>query len=324
MARSPVPWDVLAALYSIVFVTALGVALVVAWGPLDVILGPAVWAVLLGFLVVFIGLGYGLSGRNAAIATMALTIGAMVVGGQVARVLDFETKAMGFPLADATLASWDAWLGLNWRGYYDWQAQHGEISFVLEWLYRPTQLFVAATVVLLTVRGRHRDAATFGVAIASALVICVVIGGFFPAVGPYGYFGIPDHGIAPWAALLPDIVGGRVTVAYLAKLPALTTFPSYHSAVAILAALACRRAGRVGIALSVVNLVWLAGVPVWGDHYFVDVIAGVLIGALCHFALFRWLGVERISARVAAAAKPAMVAVPVEEVLQQGGQPPHS
>jgi len=289
MVRPAVPWRILAGLYSLIFATGAVVTAVVAWSPLDVVVGPALWAVALGFLIVAIGVVYGLTGRNPAIATLALCIGAMMVGGQVARVLDFVTKAMGYPLADATLASWDALLGLDWRSYHDWLLEHEHLAAFLAWLYKPTQLFVAAAIILLTVRGRLREAASFALAIAVTLVICVVIGGFLPAVGPYGYFGVPDHGTASWMEAIRDIATGKVTQIDLANLPALTTFPSYHSAVAILIVLASWKVGRIGGALAVVNLIWLVGVPVWGDHYFIDIFAGVAIGVLCHVALFGWL-----------------------------------
>jgi hypothetical protein len=282
-----VPWELLAALYIIIFVAGLAAWAVVVAGPLDVIVGPAAWSVMLGLFVVAIGLGYGLSGRNTAISTMALILGAMMIGGQIARVLDFLAKAMGYPLADGALAAWDARMGLDWRAYYDWMADHKRFSAVLGILYQPTQIFVVATVILLTLKRLHRAAATFGLAIAASLLVCVVAGGFFPAVGPYGYFGVPDHGIAPWMTAITAVTKGEMTVADLRDLPALTTFPSYHSAVAILNALACWRVGRTGNLLSALNLLWLVGVPVWGDHYMVDVVAGVAIALICYVLLFR-------------------------------------
>jgi hypothetical protein len=183
MVRPRVPWDLLSALYSIILTAGAIVVAIIAAGPLDVIVGPAVWSALLGLLVAAIGLVYGLTGRNAAISTMALILGALISGGQVARVLDFVTKATGFPLADAWLARWDARLGLDWRAYHDWMLQHAQLAMMLGVLYRPTQLFVAATVIVLTVKNLHREAATFALAIVISLLICVVVGGSFRRSG---------------------------------------------------------------------------------------------------------------------------------------------
>jgi membrane-associated phospholipid phosphatase len=62
------------------------------------------------------------------------------------------------------------------------------------------------------------------------------------------------------------------------KQPPLTTFPSFHTTVGVLATIACLRIPRFGIAFALFNLCWALAIPVWGSHYFIDMIAGALIG----------------------------------------------
>jgi hypothetical protein len=58
------------------------------------------------------------------------------------------------------------------------------------------------------------------------------------------------------------------------------TFPSYHSTMAVLLIYACLPLAFLRLIIIPINLIMFFAIPIYGDHYLVDVIAGILIALL--------------------------------------------
>ncbi|MEI7609953.1 MAG: phosphatase PAP2 family protein, partial [Rhodospirillaceae bacterium] len=76
----------------------------------------------------------------------------------------------------------------------------------------------------------------------------------------------------------------------------IVTFPSFHSALAVLLVWAARGLGRMIIPVAALNAVVLAVTPIYGGHYFVDVIAGITI-TLCWLPALRGISESRSAHR---------------------------
>jgi membrane-associated phospholipid phosphatase len=70
------------------------------------------------------------------------------------------------------------------------------------------------------------------------------------------------------------------------------TFPSLHAALGILFGAALWRVKGIKWAGLVLNGAMLIATPAYGSHYFVDVIAGILIAAVCWIAAARFFGAD--------------------------------
>jgi hypothetical protein len=281
---APVPWLDLGVLYAVLATLALvDLALVLAGG--FAIVPGALWSDA-GFAVLFIAVGafYAWTGRSSAIASLLFVVAALVLGAPVALVLDFTTKAMGYPFSDAGLAAWDGRLGLDWVAYERWFSAKPMLSLTSGFLYSGSTLVLLIGFLVLGWTGRLRQMVRLAVAAALTMGASIGMGGFLPAVGPHRFFGIDDGGKAFWVNEIVRVVTQQPRLIVLNDQPPLTTFPSFHTTLAMLATMACWRIPRFGIAFALFNLYWALAIPVWGSHYFADMIVGTAI-AIVGYAL---------------------------------------
>ncbi len=232
-------------------------------------------------LVLLLGAaGYGLSGRSERIGATLLSVGTLLLFTLFAVVFSYLAIRGGWPLTDHRLAAWDRALGLDWPAYRSWIIGRPWIAEITGLLYESSVIQILCTVLVLGFSGRFAVLAEFTAALIISGFVAVSVGAVLPALGAYSHYGIPDNGIA---FFVPDITAARDGTLKLLDLGAaqgLVVFPSYHTAISIALIIACwqvRWLRYPGLAL---NAALLAGVPVWGSHYFIDMIAGTLIVVL--------------------------------------------
>jgi membrane-associated phospholipid phosphatase len=162
-------------------------------------------------------------------------------------------------------------------------------------------------VVLLGVYGPKR-ARDFVLAFLVAGVLTCVTGLWLPALGPMDHFAFdptqfehvkPEFGTWAVDAIL-RIRSGLAQTLSLNELPGLTHVPSLHTAMGLIGIYYCRGRLVVYLAALAINGTMIAATPVFGGHYFIDVLAGtvlageavVVVAALDRRALPRTAAVE--------------------------------
>jgi hypothetical protein len=199
--------------------------------------------------------------------------------------LTYLAAAADFPMQDANLHALDQALGLDWRAYMTYVNDH---PFLAEWLsagYAMIKWPILAIPVVLAMAGRFRRLQEFTLAFALALIMTTVISALVPAIGVYQQLGLTaaDYpNLYPRAYLdqlrdLPLVRAGSLRYLDLFTLTGIVTFPSFHAASAALYAWAfwpVRWARPVGI---MANALMLAGTPIDGGHYFVDLAGGIAV-----------------------------------------------
>ncbi len=289
-----------------VFLVAMGLFsrvefLPVVWRP-D--LGAAVQALLLWGLLKLVA-------QKLGRRPLVLRIGETVVEGifliyamaNVLRLLDHATKTFALPLADPTLAGMDQMLGLSWLSYFEWIHAHPAWHGLMEWSYDAINSATAAVVLGLVVIGQGSRAKAFVEAFVICALISIVIGSLFPAraavdfwvadLAAYTNFTSPP-GVYHLDALTmlrapdgPIVIGTQ-------HLVGLVTFPSLHTGIAVLIMLAAMRTW-LWVPAWAYGLVMITSTPIWGGHYFVDLIGGTVM------AVTVWLLVMKSLAPKAAA-----------------------
>jgi len=230
------------------------------------------------------------AGRLAALMERQATALTGMIFLQVAwmTLLIFNHLAMTvrWPLADGTLAGWDAALGFDWVEYLILVASNPSLSDVLALSYNAlTPLSIAAFLVLAFSEDRLRCAYFVEAFFLSALV-CIVAGSFFPAEGAAMHY---LRGAVPEAALrgMPGLYhldalhylrGGAPFALEPLQLSGLVTFPSFHTAGAIVIATAFLRTRWFWPSFAYAA-VMIAATPIFGSHYFCDLIAGAAVAA---------------------------------------------
>ncbi|MBV9747215.1 MAG: phosphatase PAP2 family protein [Acetobacteraceae bacterium] len=202
--------------------------------------------------------------------------------------LTYVAAGANFPMQDASLHALDLALGLDWRAYMAYVNDHPLLAAWLSAGYAMIKWPILAIPVVLAMTGRYRRLQEFTLAFSLALIITTVVSAMVPAIGVFQQLGLiaADYpNLHPRAYLdqvrdLPLVRDGTMRHLDLFELTGIVTFPSFHAASAALYAWAfwpVRWARPVGIAA---NVLMLAGTPIDGGHYFVDLIGGIAVTAL--------------------------------------------
>ena len=117
------------------------------------------------------------------------------------------------------------------------------------------------------------------VAYMAAALACIAISGAFPAAGPWSHYSLASAIDVSSLSHFEPLRDGRLRSIDLASMQGLISIPSMHAATAILIVHALRGT-RWFAAAAALNAAMIAGTPIEGGHYFVDVIGGVALALM--------------------------------------------
>jgi hypothetical protein len=217
---------------------------------------------------------------------MALGLFFLLVTFTGVRFLNYLSMSLALPLADDLLDSWDRALGIGWHAYAVWLSRYPDMLPYISLSYELTIPSVAIVFVALVFLGKLERAKEFAALLFLAALLTVCISGFFPAEGAMARYG-DDHllvSFGPNAGVyyleaLRIVRESKDIVLSFADLPGLAAFPSFHTIVGLLIAYACRDSLISFVPASVLAGAMLLATPVYGGHYFIDVVAGCVVTA---------------------------------------------
>ena len=197
------------------------------------------------------------------------------------------------PFADPWLYRADLMMGLDWRKIYSAYVEYDSAHFFLRRCYDSLTYSPAIVMAGLALTNRRKELVSFLLAFALALGVTMMIFVFVQAeaaaaflLGPNPEY-LPRTGnIASWT--IQSLRSGVLADISVHTLVGLVTFPSFHSAASVLIAWAAWPVRAIRVPLLVLNAGMLTATPIEGTHYFVDVIAGVLIAAGAIHAVRAW------------------------------------
>lgn len=225
--------------------------------------------------------------------------------------LSYLAASMNFPLQDSWFDAADRGLGLDWRALLDWMNAHPALHPVFSLAYLSFAPQAIVVTLILSYCGRLKQLRLVVLALMFAALITIAVSAVLPAEGVWGHLGLSavdyPH-IAPVTQELHlrtffGLRHGSFRALMAQHAEGIITFPSLHAAYAfifILALWPVRILRWFAIAL---NATMLIATPVEGGHYFIDVIAGIVVAVVC------W----RVALRVAehAARRGAVAAGPI-------------
>jgi PAP2 superfamily len=204
------------------------------------------------------------------------------------------TMTQHWPFADAWLIGMDRNLGIDWLSYAKFITQSDGMNSWLLLAYNGLTGNGTIMVLLLAVLSnqRLRVIETAFMIVATGL-IATTIASFFPAKAAWVTLADPEllarfkatsgmSHVAPMLALRADAPVHIV----MERLIGLATFPSYHTCLALIIMLSSRGyryAWPIGVIFGV-SIV--AATPVYGGHYFIDLIAGAAVTG-CTFLFWK-------------------------------------
>lgn len=203
------------------------------------------------------------------------------------RIFNHLTMSLALPLADPLLDSWDKALGLDWMAYFNFVQNNPPLAAILDVAYIGFDGASLFGFLALVAMGYFRRARYFCEIFLVTAAISTTVALFYPAVAAVvfnfgdvsqleGFSNAPgvyhmEQFLALRAAEVPEI--------NLLSAQGLATFPSFHAAGGILLIAGFLRT-RISWVVITFSITMIASVPVFGGHYFIDVIAGTALAVV--------------------------------------------
>jgi membrane-associated phospholipid phosphatase len=234
----------------------------------------------------------------------ALTGTAQIVAfAAVGAPLSYIAARMGFPLQDATLAGWDRALGLDWGQWLAFVTAHPWLRLILLYAYSTFLLQTLGVVLILSFSGQIVRLRAFVCTFIATALITIGISMICPAQGAWSHYGIDvaAQGYLPlshtsWPVFL-GLRDGSVNVLTGFGSEGIITFPSLHTALGVVFAIALWKSSILRWIAVTLNVAMIAGTPIEGSHYFADVIAGAVIAVVCWVVIMRAMTRSRVATR---------------------------
>ncbi len=197
----------------------------------------------------------------------------------------------GAPLIDADLARMDAALGVYTPSVIAWLAAHRahHAMSILAFSYDSTVPLLFAAVMVLGVTRRETAVWELCLTFTATAAICTLLSSIVPAAGTFVQYTIPPDVIAD----LPKNAGtyhlkifdayraGIVDTIDIRHLEGVVTFPSFHTCMALTLAYALRSIRWLFAPACVWSGVTILSTMPMGGHYFIDLLVGACIWAVC-------------------------------------------
>ncbi len=227
--------------------------------------------------------------RDLRLASAAASTAQLAAFTAVGAPLSYLAASLNLPLQDAPLDAIDRALGLDWPALLAWMNTNPLLHPLFSAAYLSFTVQATATILALAFTGRLLHLRHFLIAFMLAAVVTIAISALLPAQGVWGHYALvakdyPDIIPATREIHLPIVHGlrdGSFRRLMGAGAEGIITFPSLHAAMGVIFILALwpvRALRWIGLA---VNLVMIAATPVDGGHYFVDILAGIVIAPAC-------------------------------------------
>lgn len=205
-----------------------------------------------------------------------------------AALLSYAAAATGGALWDSTFHAADQALGLDWLAYLQGVNDRPGLGLLLSLAYRSLMPQMIMVVIVLGFSCRLNAVSEFVLAFMIAGLATVLISAVTPATAMFVHLGLrPEDypGLNPAAAYvhLPHFTGlrdGTLRSVSLDHVEGIITFPSFHAALGVLFIRYFWMSRITRWPGLILNAMLIAGTPIDGGHYFVDVGAGALIAVV--------------------------------------------
>ena len=209
------------------------------------------------------------------------------------RILNHLLMTLPFPMADDLLASWDEAFGFQWLAYAEFIAAYQFTIVPMKYAYMYFYFAVIAVALEASLVGHFSRcqellALTLMSAVTASLISCL-----FPARAAMDFYANEalrlqfdsNAGIFHLKQLMA-LRGSDPIILEPTALAGLSTFPSFHTAAGILIVYSCRGNSIRLAAGTAYSAIMIASTPLFGGHYFVDLIAGTAL-AIAMIMLWR-------------------------------------
>lgn len=210
--------------------------------------------------------------------------------------LSYVAGSFNWPLQDYALSAFDRAMGFDSRAVILFVNDHPALSGALNFGYNMIKWPLLVIPIVLAKTFHFVRLQQFVMSLSVALLITIVISVFVPAIGNCLISGlnasdVPNVNLTVFLLQqhdIPALRDGSLRHLELFKLGGIVSFPSFHTASAVLFAWAFSPVRGFGPVALVLNTLMIASTPVIGAHYLIDVIAGIALAA-ASILFAKWL-----------------------------------
>ncbi|MEO2031124.1 MAG: phosphatase PAP2 family protein [Planctomycetaceae bacterium] len=224
----------------------------------------------------------------APFANMLTGFLCMVAFNVFLSILTYAGTPLNAPLADGWLMNVDSALGIHLPSIVAWTATWPIVKTTFDAAYPSVMLSTLLALVVLGLDPDRRRMQEFVLQFMFAGLLTTIVFFLLPAAGPfaaYGYELRPDQ--QRFLDHFDALRSGRFHRVSLNHLEGLITFPSFHTAWALLLAWGFRRHRWLRIPMLILNLMVVVSTLTTGWHYGTDVIGGGLVALTAAAATHR-------------------------------------
>jgi membrane-associated phospholipid phosphatase len=228
------------------------------------------------------------------LASGAICTAQVIAFAAVGAPLSYLAASANLPLYDHALDTIDRALGLDWKGLLAWMNASPAIYGVLRPIYLSLTLQMTTVVLCLAFSGRLIWLRVYTLAFFLAALASIAISAVLPAAGVWLYYALTaadsPHVLPAVSTSWPVFDGlrdGTFRSLVAVGSEGIITFPSLHAALAVIVIAALWPVRILRWLALALNAAMLVATPIDGSHYFIDVIAGAVLAALCLVAASR-------------------------------------
>jgi hypothetical protein len=200
-------------------------------------------------------------------------------------LLSYVAAATSLPYRDGEFHAIDQWLGLDSAGYLGFLNERPRLYRVISISYASIRLQTVLVVGALVAASKFERLQTYVIAVAVALVMTLAVFIVLPAGNIYSGLNIspadfPNLSLAGAFDHVAPLAAARNHTGYVIDFDALAgliSFPSFHTASAIMFAWAVFPLRKLWWWVFALNVLMVAGTPVDGGHYFADLGGGAAV-----------------------------------------------
>lgn len=190
--------------------------------------------------------------------------------------LSFIIATPALPLVDSSLSTIDRLIGFHWTGWYQSIAARPFLQRTLSIFYFSSLVHIIVLLLTTGLTGRIDRARELNALLLGTSLTVVLISGLMPALSAWVYY---DMGIekAYHLSRLTGLRDGTFRILDTGTLAGIVTFPSFHTAIAIILIWVSRGIIWLFWPTLIINIGVLISIPSEGGHYLIDILAGALI-----------------------------------------------
>lgn len=216
-------------------------------------------------------------------------------------IFSYLVATFNFPFQDKIFDKYDKILGFYWYDWFDYIKNNKVIGFILYYSYSSIILQMIVIIILLGLNGHFKQFDKFIFLYATSGFIAIILSGIFPALAIYHHYNISPEVIKNAYIVAPydhidDVLKLRSGVINFlppeGSFKGIITFPSFHASLGVIFIIVTLNLAYIRWFFIILNILMILATPFNGGHYFVDVIAGIVIVLVMNFIANKILDLE--------------------------------